>query len=253
MSQANLCDKVNVGDIIYYGEESFQVYKTFKSEVKEIALTTDKNGHVYALNACDFRYRAKDFVEPNPGEKFNFDNFYNASSAGIFHGFIRTVHREIKTVPSMFTGGELNTNSFLRKNLISFVSGDPKVYEFYDKIAYANQVIMEFTVIVPAQIIIPKFVEGFNKLCLMSYVIEVNGEGKLTRDQITKKVAELEGKPWIRSSNSDYFKNVPEHNDGTLRKAAKGKYGCILYGLGSAGKMRAAAVLAKLGPKLGYI
>lgn len=249
MNQANLCDKVNVGDIIYYGEESFQVYKTFKSDVKEIALLSDKNGRTWALNATDFRYHAKDFAELNPGDRIN----YPGLQAGIFRGFVKVVHREIKTVPPLFSGGELDTDNFLRKHLVSCSSGDSEVYKYYDKVEYSNRVTMEFAIVVPAQIVIPKIVEGFNKLDLMTYVIEVNGEGKLTRDQITKKVAELEGKPWIRSSNSDYFNNVPEHNDGTLRKAAKGKYGRILYGLGCAGKMRAAAVLAKLGPKLGHI
>ena len=252
MSQNNLCDKVNAGDIIYYGEESFQVYKTFKSEVKEVALLSDKTGRIWALNAIDFRYHTKDFAEPNPGDKIDYPS-YPGLRAGIFHGFVKVVHREIKTVPPLFSGGELNTDKFLRKYLVSFSSGNPEVYKYYDKVEYSNRVTMEFAVIVPAQIVIPKFVEGFNKLDLMTYVIEVNGEGKLTRDQITKKVAELEGKPWIRSSNSDYFKNVSENNDGTLRKTAKGKYGRILYGLGRAGKMRAAAVLAKLRPKLGHM
>ncbi len=42
-------------------------------------------------------------------------------------------------------------------------------------------------------------------------------------------------------------------NSRTLRKAAKGKYGRILYGLGAEGHNRAAKVLARIGPEVGRI
>ena len=180
MNQANLCDKVNVGDIIYYGEESFQVYQAHASIENEHALVETITGHIYPYLALDFRGH-RNFVQPKPGEK-------NFNIAGTFYGYVKIARRTIKTVPVLFSGGELANDRFCIRNLVNLVSGDQKLYEYYHcNSYYAGQIVMERAVVVPARLAIPLGVSGFTKLELISYVIEVNGEGKLSRDQITKK------------------------------------------------------------------
>ena len=139
--------------------------------------------------------------------------------------------------------------------LVCFLDGDEAAYKALPN--YGYEVEMEFAVVVPAQVGLQKLadVTGFTKRDLIAYVIQVNGEGKLGRDPIMKKVAALEGKPWVPTSNTDYFLGVQSEPDtkGTLRKAAKGKHGRILYGLGADGRARAAKVLARLGEEPGRI
>jgi len=252
MSRENLCDKVNEGDIIFFGDERFQVFKANKkSKVERLAVVSNSNG-AYGLDAFQFRSQTRDFAEPKPGDKFKYrENGWS----GVFHGYITVARRNVKTVPVLFSGGELPVDKYRDMFLHCILDGDVEAYKMLPR--YGREIDMEFAVIVPAQCGLPKLadVKGFTKRDLIAYVIQVNGEGKLARDPIMKKVAALEGKPWIPTSNTDYFKSVDDnpHAAGTLRKAAKGKYGRILYGLGAEGRNRAAKVLARLGEEPGRI
>lgn len=252
MSRENLCDKVNDGDIIFFGEERLQVFKANKkSRVERLAVCSSGNG-VYSMDAFEFRRQTRDFAEPKPGDKFKYSG--NGWS-GTFHGFVTMATRNVKTVPVLFSGGELPVDKYRDMCLYCFLDGDLEAFKSLPD--YGREIDMEFAVVVPAQVTLPKLadVKGFTKRDLIAYVVHVNGEGKLSRDPIMKKVAALEGKPWIPTSNTDYFMGVEAKADanGTLRKAAKGKYGRILYGLGADGRERAAKVLARLGEEPGRI
>jgi hypothetical protein len=252
MSRENLCDKVNDGDIIFFGEERLQVFKANKkSKVQRLAVVSD-GPSVYGLDAFQFRNETRDFAEANPGDRFK---YRSSGWSGVFHGFVTTARRSVKTVPVLFSGGELSVDKYRDMHLFCFLDGDLEAYKKLPR--YGREIDMEFAVVVPAQVTLPKLadVKGFTKRDLIAYVVHVNGEGKLSRDPIMKKVAALEGKPWIPTSNTDYFMGVEAKADakGTLRKAAKGKYGRILYGLGANGRERAAKVLARLGEEPGRI
>lgn len=155
----------------------------------------------------------------------------------------------------LFSGGELSIDKYRDISMICFISGDRAAYDMMP--SFGTKIEMEFAVVVPAQVTLPKLADivGFTKRDLIAYVVQVNGEGTLSRDPIMKKVAALEGKPWVPTSNTDYFMNVEAKANakGTLRKAGKAKYGRILYGLGADGRKRAAKVLARLGPDPGRI
>lgn len=252
MSRENLCDKVNDGDIIFFGEERFQVFRANKkSKVERLAVVSNGNG-VYSLDAFQFRNETRDFAEPTPGGKFK---YRNNGWSGTFHGYVTMATRRVKTVPVLFSGGELPVDKYRDLTLVCFLDGDLAVYKMLPD--YGYEVDMEFAVVVPAQVSLPKVADitGFTKRDLIAYVVQVNGEGKLSRDPIMKKVAALEAKPWVPTSNTDYFLGVEAKPDakGTLRKAAKGRYGRILYGLGADGRARAAKVLARLGEEPGRI
>lgn len=252
MSRDNLCDKVNDGDIIFFGEERVQVFKANKkSKVERLAVCSSGNG-VYSMDAFEFRRQTRDFTEPKPGDKFK---YHSNGWSGMFHGFVTMASRNVKTVPVLFSGGELPVDKYRDMFLYCFLDGDLEAFKALPD--YSCEIDLEFAVIVPAQVGLPKIadIKGFTKRDLIAYVVHVNGEGKLSRDPIMKKVAALEGKPWVPTSNTDYFMGVEDKPNakGTLRKAAKGKYGRILYGLGENGRERAAKVLARLGPEVGRI
>ena len=252
MNRENLCDKVNDGDIIFFGEERFQVFKANKKfKVERLAVISNGND-VFSLDAFQFRNETRDLAELKPGDKFK---YRTNGWSGTFHGYITMATRQVKTVPVLFSGGELPINKYRNLKLVCLLDGDVDVYKMLPD--YRYKVDMEFAVVVPAQVSLPKVADimGFTKLDLIAYVVHVNGEGKLSRDHIMKKVAALEAKPWVPTSNTDYFLGVRSEPDteGTLRKAAKGKHGRILYGLGADGRARAAKVLARLGEEPGRI
>jgi hypothetical protein len=255
MMRDNLCDNVNPGDIIFFGDEHFQVFKANKkSKIERLAVL--RSGHeVHGVSEFTFRSATKGFADPTPGSKFK---YVTSGFTGTFHGFVTMATRSVKTVPVLFSGGELPVDKYRYKTLICFLEGNEDAYKMLsDYDPYDFEVEMSFAIVVHAQCGLRKSADttGFNKRDFIAYVVSVNGEGKLTRDSIMKKVAQLEGKPWVPTSNTDYFLGVSADIDAkaTLRKAGKGKYGRILYGLGVEGRNRAAKVLARLGPDVGRI
>lgn len=250
MMRENLCDKVNDGDIIFFGDERFQVFRANKkSKVERLAVIDTGNG-VHSVDSFSFQSNTRDFVEPKPGGKFK---YRTNGLTGKFLGYIVMASRSVKTVPVLFSGGELPVNKYRDINLICLLEGDEEVYKMLPD--YGFEVELAYSVVVPAQVSLQPLanVKGFTKLDLMAYVVHVNGEGKLSRDPIMKKVAALEGKPWVPTSNTGYFGGGPGNDQGTLTHAGRGRYGRILYGLGQAGKERASKVLARLGPEPGRI
>jgi len=252
MTRENLCDKVNAGDIIFFGDQQFQVFKANKkAKVLRLAVVDWGNGP-HTIDKNEFIRLTSSFEPPKPGGKFKYsgNNF-----TGTFHGFVTMAERRVKTVPVLFSGGELPVGKYRDISLVCFLDGDEASYKMLPD--YGFEVDLEYAAIVPAQCGLVKTADitGFTKRDLIAYVIHVNGEGKLSRDPIMKKVAALEAKPWVPTSNTDYFLGVEDNLNaaGTLRKAAKGKYGRILYGLGKEGRNRAAKVLARLGEEPGRI
>ncbi len=252
MMRDNLCDNVKDGDIIFFGDDRYQVFKANKKSRVERRAVIDTGHGVHSVDAFQFRSATSGFAEPQPGGKFK---YASNGLTGKFLGFVTMASRSVKTVPMLFSGGELSVDKYRDISLICFLEGNEEAYKALSD--YGREVEMEFAVVVPAQVTLKRSADtkGFTKRDLIAYVVHVNGEAKLTRDPIMKKVAQLEGKPWVPTSNTDYFMGVEDRVDakGTLRKAGKGKYGRILYGLGADGKERASKVLARLGPEPGRI
>jgi hypothetical protein len=252
MVRENLCENVKAGDIVFFGDERFQVFKANKkSKIERIAVIDTGNG-VYPADEFTFRQATKNFDEPKPGSKFK---YVDSGFTGTFHGFCMMASRSVKTVPALFSGGELAVNKYRDRSLICFLDGNEEAYKMLPD--WGSEVEMLYAVVVHAERSLPKPADimGFTKRDLIAYVVHVNGEGKLTRNPIMKKVAELEGKPWIPTSNTDYFMRLEDKPTakGTIYKAGKAKYGRILYGLGAEGRNRAAKVLARIGPEVGRI
>lgn len=263
MVNENLCLKIQKGDLIISGNVQFQVFSKRKPHIRHLAIFSDSSGNVFERDGDDFinfvDNRVVDYSELKEGTKFALKQHYiwSAPSSYIFNGFITVATLSIKSVPLHYRGGELDRRNFKSRVLSCLIEGSSSAYEARIKDAYYRNFPLEFTAIIPAQISIGSSVniKGFFKNDLIAYVIYVNGEGKLDRSTILKRVAFLEGKPWIPSSNSSYFSNVPDKTvtSGLLRKAAKGRYGRIFYGLGFEGKERAIKVLARLGPDVGRV
>jgi hypothetical protein len=257
MTRDNLCDKVNAGDIIFYGDERVQVYQLSKSAKPErLSVIDDGHGLFYTSTASLSSWRE---IPQRAGDTFA---LHDTGEPATYYGDVVVSYRRIKTIPVLFGGGELSINKYRHYTLAHVLEGAPKAVAGLKLCRFdldPRIIDMEFAAVVPAQISLPRLAgaKGFTKLDLMAYVIHVNGEGKLSRDPIMKKVAELEGKPWVRTSNTSYFSGVESGGSaqasGTLRKAATGPRGAILYGLGQEGRARATKVLARLGPEPGRI
>jgi hypothetical protein len=94
--------------------------------------------------------------------------------------------------------------------------------------------------------------ENFTKFQLIPYVIVKNGP--MDRDQILKAVAEIEGKPYVPTSNKSYFGASENSIDAKQSVVVRGLIvpagkvgGKIVYNVTSKGIMAAAEVQKALG------
>ncbi len=237
-------DNLKPGDIVFYGDQQLQVLKPHAEvETHKLAVYTDGT-RVHSQDRRDFLRRCRPMTV-KPGESFDFAGGQKYT----FLGCVDVRERVARTMPVLFGGGELPIDKYRELCFRCLVSGDVEVYARLSDQLHGYVIDLTYSAIVSAQIAMPDLgdVSGFTKADLIAYVVLVNGEGKLSRDQIMEKVAALERKPWIRTSNSDYFKGVTASDKGTIRHAAKGPRGRILYGLGDEGYKRAAKVVARLG------
>lgn len=237
-------DNLKPGDIVFYGDQQLQVLKPH-AEVETHRLAVYSDGStVRSMDQQDFRRRCHP-LDVKAGGQFDFANGMKFT----YLGTITTRERVARTMPVLFGGGELPIDKYRELRFRCLVDGDGDVYARLHDDLHGYVIDLTYSAVVPAQLAMPDLgdVSGFTRADLIAYVVLVNGEGKLSRDQIMEKVAALERKPWIRTSNSNYFKGVTEDDKGTIRHAAKGPRGRILYGLGDEGFKRAAKVVARLG------
>lgn len=163
----------------------------------------------------------------------------------------------VRTTPPGFSGGELGVGLYGHRRLACLLKGNVDAYHraLAEGRRHGENCLDLACAAVGEGEWIPFYdVKGFTKLDLIAYVIAVHGPS--LRDDIMRRVAALESLPWIPTSNTEYFSNTADVNskaryadastESTMCKA--GKQGRKqLYGLGEAGRKRAAEVLARLG------
>lgn len=88
----------------------------------------------------------------------------------------------------------------------------------------------------------PMNVKGFSKMDLICAVIMAHGPS--TRDDILRRVAAMEGKPWVVSSNHEYYAG---NRQGAIEDHAKVERGKKLYRCTVEGLRRGSAVVDRLG------
>lgn len=152
----------------------------------------------------------------------------------------------LRTVPPGFMGGELAIGNYGSLDICKFAHGDQEAYQ--DWVSKGRWHIDVNCVAVGDGTPIPELIDckrhRFTKPDLMAYAILVNGP--LTRDEIMRKAAALEGLPWIPTSNTEYFATRGECVGTVLVEAGK-RGQKKLYTLGQEGKERANRVLVTVG------
>jgi hypothetical protein len=147
----------------------------------------------------------------------------------------------VRSVPPSFAGGELPVSMYNEYKLVRFYFGNLATYE--QMVARTWMVDMRCAAVGEGNPIEPLLdPTGFTKLDLMAYVMTVLGPQ--TRDDLLRKVAALEGLPWIPTSNTEYFSS--RGASGYMSK--RGKKGLkSLWHVDQYGEARAAEVIAKFG------
>lgn len=154
-----------------------------------------------------------------------------------------------KTVPTTWTGPASSKDcGYVR--LTRFINGDQKAYQAWvasgRRPASSNGThdIQTFTVASdpdkPKSLVNTK---RYKKLDLICAVLMAHGP--LHKDDVLRRVAVLEGKPWVKGSNSDYFTIAQQHM-GCIEPC--GKNGAkVTHWLTHAGVIRGSQVLADVG------
>jgi hypothetical protein len=156
---------------------------------------------------------------------------------------------KMKTVPTTFKG-HATASSCTYHGLALFVRGDRQVYQ--DWLAQnrpskwsggtheASDVTIAFD---PDKTKAPAVIKRYKKIELMCAVIAAHGPS--TKDDILRRVATLQGEPWVKGSNGDYFSN-PRQMEGCLEKFGKDGLKDTWY-LTQAGVVRGSQILAVVG------
>lgn len=143
----------------------------------------------------------------------------------------------VKSVPVDFAGAAA-TKDTQHVAMVRMVTGDPDVYKRFIKhmqyyLPCDDARITEADPLKPLD-----GVAAFNKRQLICGVLAVHGPS--TREDILRRVAAMEGKPWVKSSNGDYMR----WTEGMYEPLpGKGRH---LYALTSVGWSHAATVVSCL-------
>jgi len=252
-------DEARPGDLVIDGERTLRLAKISRTRFDKAAVFTNlARGVPQASPERDFR-DPRWGAHPcsiKPGEKGRYSQWDI-----LYHGRVVVAVRDAKCVPVNYVGGRLDKRDYLDVRMCWPTSDDPNLLDLYDRADFPSsyRVNMSRCALVHACLTLPAPVlsdHAFTKTDLIAYVVKVNGERKLTRKAILEKVAALEGKPWIPTSNTDYFMNVPSRPDiegHVLYQAGRGPHRAILYGLGPEGERRAEAVIAQIGSDPGRV
>ncbi len=141
-----------------------------------------------------------------------------------------------RAVPPGWVSGELDRDLFWDVRLCRLVEGSREYFKKNVINRFSRTIDVDRSLVGQGYIKPPLAkVDGARKIDLICYVIDV--VGPLLRDDVLRKVAAIEGKPWVPTSNHEYFQNVAPDGEryGELTKA--GKLGRKqLYGLNKAGR-----------------
>ncbi len=136
----------------------------------------------------------------------------------------------VKAVPTTWRGAASSADC-RHHTMAIFVSGDQEAYQEWLNLSYHSIVDVSHAMVAPDPDA-PKPIgnlKGFSKMDLICAVIMAHGPS--TRDDILRRVAVMEGKPWVKSSNHEYFGGnrqgaIADHS----RKGAKKLYQCTVDG-----------------------
>ena len=239
---------LKAGNIVFARGEVFKIERISKAQVDSIQVIEDRHGRNRQVSRAYYVIP----THVKPGDKLMLDNGHQTR----YLGDLKYEHCNVKTVPPGFTGGELSKSDYGDINLSRYVSGDPDLWArwaedysaFEFDISYAA--VGEGTPLQPTVDVI-----GFTKLDLIAYLMKVRGPS--TKDDLLRRAAALEGKPWVPTSNNQYFQGATADHK-SMDAYHCGPCGCVIVGAGKQGRKqlyecgpgaegRAKAVLARLG------
>lgn len=158
-----------------------------------------------------------------------------------------TVH--MKTVATTFKG-HARSSECSYHGLALFVSGDERVYrewlakckpsEWSGGVHDAKDTVVAYDPDKPKSLVNTRLYKKMDLICAV-----LMAHGPLTKDDILRRVCQLEGKPWVVGSNSEYFSNHKQMDDSIKEfgkiDAKKGWY------VTEKGVSRGSQVLADIG------
>lgn len=151
-----------------------------------------------------------------------------------------------KTVPTTWRG-PASSSDCKYHTMTMFVEGNQEAYQAYlasCQSTYRTVVDLGIAMVAPDPDA-PKPIgnlKGFNKMDMICAVIMVHGPS--TRDDILRRVAAMEGKPWVVSSNHEYFSG---NRQGAIEDHARIERRKKLFRCTVDGLRRGAAVIDRLG------
>ena len=236
--------ELKVGDICFANGKGFKLERMTKVKVvKDIRIVDDGDGPHPA-----YGYLGAIPVSQKVGSKYKLGNGHVTK----YLGTVTYEECSVKTVPPGFTGGKLPKADFGDLTLVRFVSGDVAAWTAWSEEYGDYKVNMEYAFVGEGPALAPPAdIQGFTKIDLIAYVMKVNGPS--LRDDIMQRVAALEGKPWIPTSNNQYFQYASHaHKKGCACVIiSAGKRGRkALFACAPGGEERANSVLARLGEAL---
>lgn len=160
-------------------------------------------------------------------------------------GQFEVVRMDVKSVPTTWNGAAKSSDC--KYNTITlFVDGDQEAYQDWLKAESKWRGVVDVKcAMVSVDPDAPKPIgnlKGFNKMDMICAVIMAHGPS--TRDDILRRVATMEGKPWVVSSNHEYFGG---NRQGAIEDYAKGPRNKKLYCCTVDGLRRGAAVIDRFG------
>ena len=174
-------------------------------------------------------------------------------SYGAFVGSFTCEEAHVKSVATTFAGFAKSAQTEAR-TLARFVKGDKACFDAYikhhreNKWRKAHVDVADATLSTDPDSPKPKYdVKRFKfaKMDLICAVIAVHGP--MYKDDILRRVAALEGKPWVVGSNADYF---TINKAGAIEEAAKGERGKTIYHCTVLGWSRASNVIVEIGKQV---
>ncbi len=218
---------IKAGDVIHAPVAAFCVYKV------------DSKPQVTTLTKV--RYMGRD-------DPYYTENVRHEGEVKVY-GRFTCVKMWVKAVAADFTGHAKSKDTEGR-SLVLFLNGDDDTFREYIKahslLKYYGIVNMKHATVIAGADVGPLVdVKRFKKMDLICAVIAVHGPS--CKDDILRRVAALEGKPWVIGSNTDYF---TKNKQGAIELCGKGERGRTLYHNTVEGWRRGSQVLGEFDAKI---
>lgn len=199
---------------------------------------------VYKIDSKPAERTYRKISHPHGAPFFSESDYYNRDEQVVTSFVASTMI--VKAVPATWTGHAKSSDCSYH-TLSLFASGDQEAYWEWckkDKNGYRDALDVSHAMVAVSEDA-PKPIgdlKGFAKMDLICAVIMVHGPS--TRDDVLRRVAAMEGKPWVISSNHEYFAG---NRQGAIEDHSRGPRGRKLYKCTVEGLRRGAQVVDRFG------